>query len=300
MIARILTSAPMGQTARPEVLAPDATSRPILWLNLLCLDAPLVAVAWQWVFARSAHITTTPAQVGALFLTAWLIYLVDRLADSIWLPTNVAPAARKAFCAAHRSVWMGAIAAIALADLAIVGRWLDGATLSNGIFLGLIAGVYLVTNVLFGRVWRMIPIKEIVIGILFATGTLLVLVESPATPSWSIVLAASFFAALCFLNCISIAVWERDLDQARGQSSIATRWPRIGVSIPFASFGLTVIACILAIADHSVLAPAICIGLSAALLAALHFVPSNRDQRTALADLVLLTPLFFLILERTW
>ncbi|HSV64040.1 MAG TPA: hypothetical protein VLH83_11910, partial [Chthoniobacterales bacterium] len=32
-----------------------------IWLNLVCLDAPLVAVAWLWLFARTFHI---PFQIG--------------------------------------------------------------------------------------------------------------------------------------------------------------------------------------------------------------------------------------------
>jgi len=26
---------------------------PVIWLSLLCLDAPLVALMWQWLFART-------------------------------------------------------------------------------------------------------------------------------------------------------------------------------------------------------------------------------------------------------
>ncbi len=27
--------------------------KPWLWLNLVCLDAPIVAITWQWLFARA-------------------------------------------------------------------------------------------------------------------------------------------------------------------------------------------------------------------------------------------------------
>ena len=59
---------------------------PVVWLNLVCLDAPLVSVAWLWLFARTFHATVDPVNCAALFLTAWLIYLADRLADSCSLP----------------------------------------------------------------------------------------------------------------------------------------------------------------------------------------------------------------------
>jgi hypothetical protein len=294
-----LTSVEVAETASPEAFASGAAWRPLLWLNLWCLDAPLVAIAWQWVFARSAHVTTSPAQIGALFLTAWLIYLADRLADSISSRPNVARSARKVFCAAHRNVWIFAILIIALVDSAIVGLHLDRATVTNGILLGVAAIVYLATNLFFSRIWEVVPIKEIVIGILFATGTLLILAEAPAKPEWPILLGACLFAALCAINCISIAVWERELDQAHGECSIATRWPRIRALVPPASIALMLIAWIFALADHSTQIAGIGIGLSAAFLTALHFIPIDRDERTALADLVLLTPVFFFFLEKS-
>jgi hypothetical protein len=47
--------------------------------------------------------------------------------------------------------------------------------------------------------------------------------------------------------------------------------------------------------DRSSGAVALCLGVSASLLGALHFVPLPPDERTALADLVLLTPLAVLV-----
>jgi hypothetical protein len=61
--------------------AEPAWRRPFVWLNLVCLDAPLVAVAWQWLIASSLHLAVALADSAALFLTAWGIYLADRLAD---------------------------------------------------------------------------------------------------------------------------------------------------------------------------------------------------------------------------
>ena len=61
---------------------------PLVWLNLVCLDAPLVAVSWQWLFARAFQVPLTNSARLTLFLTAWLIYLADRLADSWALDRN--------------------------------------------------------------------------------------------------------------------------------------------------------------------------------------------------------------------
>ncbi len=57
---------------------------------------------------------------------------------------------------------------------------------------------------------------------------------------------------------------------------------------------LAVAALLLAAFASSRLPIAISLSLGAALLAILHFVPIGNDERTALADLVLLTPVAFL------
>jgi len=61
--------------------------RPPIWLlpNLLSLDAPLVAVAWLYIFAKTWRIDYHPwPPYAALALTAWGIYAADRLFD-VWL-----------------------------------------------------------------------------------------------------------------------------------------------------------------------------------------------------------------------
>src|SRR5256885_14862452 len=49
--------------------------------------------------------------------------------------------------------------------------------------------------------------------------------EIPTTPAFAVAIIA--FAALCSLNCISIAGWERELDRAQRKTSIATHHPRV-------------------------------------------------------------------------
>ena len=75
-----------------------AVSRsPLLWLNLVCLDAPLVAICWQWIFAYNFHLSVPPGHRAALFLTAWLIYLADRFGDSLSLVAGQPNSARQQF-----------------------------------------------------------------------------------------------------------------------------------------------------------------------------------------------------------
>jgi hypothetical protein len=84
----------------------------MVWLNILCLDAPIVAISWQWLFARVLAVAVPLAEREGLFLTAWLIYLMDRLADSISLSPDVPKAVRHEFCSRHKNIWAGLIAII--------------------------------------------------------------------------------------------------------------------------------------------------------------------------------------------
>jgi hypothetical protein len=97
-----------------------------VWLNLVCLDAPLVAIAWQWLFARSFGVAVGIGATLALFLTAWLIYLADRFGDSLSIDLTRSTALRQRFCLRHRRVWRAAIVCVALADCAVIFLFLTG------------------------------------------------------------------------------------------------------------------------------------------------------------------------------
>jgi len=97
---------------------------------------------------------------------------------------------------------------------------------------------------------------------------------------------------------MAIAVWERDLDRAQGKHSIATRWPRVKSWAQFLPLLLAFVCAIPAFFDPSVWPVTVCLGISSILLFALHFFSIRRDERTALADLVLLTPLAFVLGEK--
>jgi hypothetical protein len=266
-------------------------------VNLVCLDAPLVAVVWLWLFARTFQI---PLQIGncvALFLTAWLIYLGDRLADSASLNIGNLQSLRQQFCGRHRELWITVLALVAGFDAYVIYRTTALQTLVIGAVVGGLALVYLVLNHPLGRVWHSLPAKELMIGILFAAGTLVALLPPPPTVPIGFVVAAVFFAGLCALNCISIAGWESDLDRAQGKVSIATRHPRIARHAGRIALVLGSIAFAMATIFRFAAPLLVCIGASAMLLAWLNARPIDVDRRTALADLALLTPLVPLIVK---
>src|SRR5207247_4400738 len=105
----------IGQTMAPSAKA-IVTARlqrrysPVIWLSLLCLDAPLVALVWQWLFARTYHVKLDFSSRAALFLTAWLIYLIDRWVDTIKLPSEAPISLRHRFCKKRVRLWFTCLA----------------------------------------------------------------------------------------------------------------------------------------------------------------------------------------------
>jgi hypothetical protein len=267
------------------------------WLNLVCLDAPLVSITWLWLFARTFNRLVTPAASIALCLTAWMIYLADRLADSRALPRNSPRSLRHIFCRRYQLGWFTAVMAVAIADTVIVWNSLNAAVRIAGSVVGILALIHLLMNYSLGGAWPPLPLKEFAVGSLFALGTLVPLL--PVLPlTYALVLSSIAFAILCTFNCLSIAVWETELDAAQGKVSFATRFPAFRrylgkVLIVFAlSAALAAISCR---AAGPVLGS---VSMSSFLLALLDFSSEriSRDQRTALADLVLLTPIPVLFL----
>jgi hypothetical protein len=269
---------------------------PLTWLNVVCLDAPLVAIAWQWAFARSFGAAVNGGATVALFLTAWLIYLADRFGDSVSIDLRLSTALRQRFCLRHRKAWLAGIAIVAIADVWVIAAALDARQFAAGAVVGACAVGYLALNRLRPTVWCVVPAKEVSIGLLFAAGAMVPLageLTRPMLGPWLL------FAWVCALNCICIAAWERYLDLAQQRVSIATAFPVIGFAVVPALVVVFAVSAGLALSGHDHREVYWCLAASAALLALLHLLGRRiaQDVRTALADVALLTPVFAVLLR---
>jgi hypothetical protein len=276
---------------------PSITRRPLIWLSCLCLDAPVVAGAWQALFAKAFHHQLPAADRLALFLTAWWIYLADRLADSLTAPPSAVLTARAAFCLRHKRMFSLALAAVGLADAIVIVTALAEPLIKAGALLGGLAFVYLLVNFRYDRIWRAFPIKELAVGFLFASGTSLVFLT--VFPQFSVFAAVFLFGCVCSLNCLSIAVWEKDVDLGQGKRSGATEHPRwMGLVRP----GCLVIGIISCALGGRVVPSLMAAGLatSSGLLLLLHLVEVRKDERTALADMAVLVPAVIFIAPDLW
>jgi hypothetical protein len=270
----------------------------LLWLNLVCLDAPLVAICWQWIFAHSFHLSVPAGHRAALFLTAWIIYLADRLGDSMSLVAGQPKSLRQQFCLRHKRIWLVSMICVGLFDLIVVLRAVNIETAVLGGVLGAFTIAYLAINHAHSQIWETIPLKEFLIGSLFAAGTLEGVTPHIFAERSAMIFAAILFVSLCSLNCVSIAIWERDLDRIQGKHSIATHWANANFLADMLLLVLPAASGLVALFDRGAWPVMLCVGASSLFLGALRYVRASRDKRTALADIVLLTPLALFVAEK--
>ena len=245
-----------------------------LWPNLLSLDAPVVAVLWQILFARCFQVPVDALAAVLLLLTVWLIYAADRTLDA-WKGECHSP--RHEF---YRRRWR-TLLPVWLAALGLTG-WLAATHLSPGLFLRgvvLLAAVSIYFALVHSGILRW-P-KEAAVGVLFALGASLVAWSKVKTPAD--VATILLFSGLCWMNCIAIQRWEGEsLDWSPSAAAIV----------------LACAAVVLLYAHRPVLG-------GAELASAFAFLLLDRVRRRlsadavrVLADVALLSPVLFLPMVR--
>ena len=176
-----------------------------MWPNVLSLDAPAVASLWQNLAAQDAGLSLSLASKLALPLSVWVIYLADRLMDSLRGESANLPA-RHVFYRKYRVVGI-CLLLLALAMLTGSLHFLPAVVLHNGLLVGVFVAAYLfMVHVLPQPVRRYLP-KELAVAVIFAAGTTLSVWSRMMNP-WAMVFPALLFALLCWVNCSAIDVWE--------------------------------------------------------------------------------------------
>jgi len=241
-----------------------------LWPNLLSLDAPVVAVLWQILFARCFQVPADGLAALLLLLTVWLIYAADRTLDA-WKGDGHAP--RHEF---YRRHWR-ALLPVWMAVLGLTG-WLAAERLSPGLLLRgviLLAAVAVYFALVHSGILRW-P-KEAAVGVLFALGASLVAWGKVKTPADGATIL--LFSGLCWMNCIAIQKWEGD---------------RLDWSPSAAAIVLACAAGVLLYAHRPVLGGAELASAFAFLLLDRLRRRLSADAMRVLADVALLSPVLFL------
>jgi hypothetical protein len=244
---------------------------------LLCLDAPIVAVVWQHFLAQTVGLPLRMEGRLALGLTVWLIYLFDRLLDVRGAAT-LPDSGPHWFCREHQRAAI-ALAAVALAADSVASFLLRPAVFWSGV--AVVAGV--------AAYFESFPLrrvagawKPLMAAVLFAAGVFLVVwarIEAPEGSAAPLVWPAAAFAALCLANLLLIDAWQHGRPAAR-------------VGWAAAALGTTAAAW----APHPWF---MAIALAAWGLCVLAFGGTRwpREARRVLADLVLLTPLLWILIR---
>jgi hypothetical protein len=182
-----------------------------LWCNVLSLDAPLVALLWAVLFARTTGFALPFGDATALFLAVWIIYGSDRLLDSWPSQADVFLPARHLFCRRHR-ILVGIFLLVASGCIFwLVADRMPSSELLSGIKLGGVLLVYMAAiHSGSPRITKILP-KEIVVGVLFAFGVSLPVWSRISLFPWHALVPWALFASLCSLNCVSIECWEHSL-----------------------------------------------------------------------------------------
>lgn len=193
------------------------------YCNLLSCDAVIVALLWQEVFARAAHIMLRWPERLVLGGAVWIIYVLDHLLDSSATPNTSAPylhlsnsAPRHYFVKKHQSILLPILLVTALVCF-LISLTFPLSFVIAGITLGLMTFFYLCINFFYLRQGRWLEGREVIIALIFTFGcALFPLLKTGHLRS----LFFSFIALtlLGILNTLLIARMER-------QASLLLLWP---------------------------------------------------------------------------
>ncbi|MEO8204792.1 MAG: hypothetical protein ABI615_01335 [Chthoniobacterales bacterium] len=196
-----------------------------LWLNVLGLDAPLIAVLWQNAFAVAFGISLQPPMRIGLFCAVWVIYLGDRLLDGMRLNITSSSAARHQVAARYPFLIISLII-VALGGVLYAALRVPPNLIIICLTIAISTGLYFLWNHAARGTFSRKYFKEFIICVIFLLGVLIAPITQGASNYAAFFPAAALFFLLCLSNCALISRIERDIDIARGEESYAIHFAR--------------------------------------------------------------------------
>jgi len=279
------------------VVAPE--QRKPIWLipNLLSLDAPLVAVAWLCIFARTWRADYHPWEAYvSLGLAVWVIAVANRLLDVSILGAGSGKVdARHEFHRKYRKLFVIGAGLAALTVLTLVLSYMSYAIYHYILIGGVVVAGFFGLSMLSSQDAGEIPhAKNILAGIGFAFGTAMMAhVYLPELRIYDLLGSREFisFAVLCILNISAIDVWDH---ASRSADVEIKAGDELSLTLPLTLLGGA--ALVFAVFDHEMATRPFfyAIMTGAALL---HILNRSRarfsmDTLRALADVAMLLPVF--------
>lgn len=184
-----------------------------LWPNMAGIDAALIAIAWQWLFAASVDQNISPSAQLVLGLSVWLSYMADRLYDVRRHPMDRLLSLRHRFAKTYRKpLWSLWFIVLAL-DIGIAIKNLSTEQLIHGCVLLVACLLYTFLSQIYSK--RFFP-KELIVALIFTAGVI-VFMQSLPSP-----LAIFCLAVTCFVNCLILGHKEQAVDRALRVQSLTS------------------------------------------------------------------------------
>lgn len=190
------------------------------WVQLLSLDAPAVALAWQALLAAAWSVSITWADQIVLALAVWLIYVGDRWMDA---RRGKADTLRHRFYARHQVPFLIAMVVVApvVGYVALVHLSPTVQTLGWGLAACVL--LYLLA-VHFGPTWLSF-FKPLVVAFIFTLGCALVPFAGFYAFYIFTLVELLTLKGLAWVNTLLVANWERGrIGAAYNQRIILVGW----------------------------------------------------------------------------
>lgn len=283
---------------------PSAHRKPF-WLipNLLSLDAPLVAIAWLYIFAKTWRVEYLPwTAYVALSLVVWVIYVTDRLLDvSVREGSREVLGARHEFHRKHQRLFRPLALVAGVTAIFIVIFGLPVTVYGYGTVGAIMVGGFFTLSIFSPPGAHELPYaKNILAGLSFAYGTAL-LAHAYTGSQHHFLLSPELvcFGVLCILNISAIDLWEH----ANHSEDIEIKASdELALTLPLTLLGAASLVFALKDSDITTRPFFYAILTAAALLQILNRTRSRfgMDSLRVLADVTLLVPfvVFVALTER--
>jgi len=272
-------------------------NRKPVWLypSLLSLDAPLVAMAWLYVFAKVWRVNYLPwTAYAALALAVWVIHVIERLNDAKWREAAGIPLGERHHFHHRYARWFLIAAAIAFAALLVLVFVFLPISIFNYLTIGgvLVAGFFAISRISGSESRDIAYGKNILAGAAFAYGTALVAhVFLPAIGKHDLIFSREFltFVVLCVVHLCAIDFWEKSSRDANAEEGALGD---LAITLPVILLAMAALGFAISSHQQSVRPFYYAILTGAALI---HVINRNRRRFSAgqlrlLADLAMLAP----------
>ena len=206
-----------------------------LWPNLLSLDAPLVAVVWLFMLAKTWGVNYHPEhEYVVLGLAVWVVYVSDRLLDALVHGESSRCQERHRFHLRHRRKFAVLALIAAVVALGLVLTMTPMAIYGYAAVAGfLVSGFFAMALFAAPEAGELPYSKNILGGIAFAFGTAMMAHVYMRDKGILDLLLYNrefiAFAVLCVLNIAAIDLWEHasriEDEELRAQDELALTLP---------------------------------------------------------------------------